>query len=212
MQFNTKSDFIYERLKDEIIEGKLRPGERLVISDVAKRYNVSPMPIREAINRLQQDGFVEVEPHVGARVAPFDLERYKELMLIRTELEALAVRLAAEYVDDQTITRLEEMLRQMEDCVRKNEHKKYGKLNVEFHLLIYGISPYKILYDMITSLWARSEFSRAVFEKIPERNEASLAEHQDIVEALKRGDGEAASQVLRKQKMEALALHMKYLE
>ncbi|NLL18733.1 MAG: GntR family transcriptional regulator [Clostridia bacterium] len=212
MQFNTKSDFLYESLKDEIIEGKLRSGERIIISDVAKRYNVSPMPIREAINRLQQDGFVEVKPHVGARVAPFDPERHKELMLIRTELEALAVRLSAEHIDEETLQKLEDNLKEMEECFKTKNNKKYGKLNREFHLTLYGANPYKILYELITSLWARSEFSRGVFERNPERNETSLAEHKAIVEALKNGDGEKAAQILRKQKIEATAMYMKHYE
>lgn len=212
MEFSTKNNYLYESLKDEIIEGKLRPGERIVISDVAKRYNVSPMPIREAINRLQQDGFVEVIPHVGARVTPFDMERHKEMMMIRTELECLAVKLSTPFVNEDTMARLEQILIEMEECLRTNSNKQYGKLNYEFHMLIYGASPYKILLELITSLWARAEFSRSVFEKIPSRNLASFAEHKAIIEAIKEKDGEKAAQILRKQKVEATALHMKLLE
>jgi len=212
MEFSTKNNYIYESLKDEIMMGKLRPGERIVISDVAKRYNVSPMPIREAINRLQQDGFVEVIPHVGARVSPFDIERHKEIMLIRTELEALAIKLSTKHIDEQTIAKLEDILREMEECVNNNEHKRYGKLNVEFHLTIYGASPYKILYELINNLWARSEFSRSVFERIPERNRDSLAEHKAIVEAIKAGDGERAAAIFRRQKEVSTAMHIEILE
>lgn len=209
MEFNTKNNYVYEKLKDEIIEGKLRPGERIIISDVCRRFDVSPMPIREAINRLQQDGFVEVVPHVGARVSPFDLERHKELMLIRIELETLAVRLAK--IDDETLVRLEEILREMEDSLRNNDNKKYGKLNKEFHLLIYSSSPYKMLFDLILTLWQRSEFSRDIFEKIPGRNEASLAEHKAMVEAIKDLDMDRAAQVLRQQKEVSTAMHINIL-
>lgn len=212
MEFNTKNNYIYENLKEEIIMGHLRPGERIVISDVAKRYNVSPMPIREAINRLQQDGFVEVVPHVGARVTSIDLEKHKELMLIRTELEALAVKLSTPFIDEKALARLDEILQEMEEHVKDNDHKKYGKLNVEFHLLIYGASPYKILYEMITTLWGRSEYSRSIFEKIPARNAASLAEHKDMVEAIKKGDGDKAAEILREQKKVSTAMHIEYLK
>lgn len=211
MEFSTKNNYIYENLKDEIMMGKLRPGERIVISDVAKRYNVSPMPIREAINRLQQDGFIEVVPHVGARVSTLDLESHKELMMIRTELEALAMKASTDFIDDKTIAKLDEILVEMEECIKNNQNKKYGKLNVEFHLLIYGASPYKILYELITTLWGRSEISRSIFEKIPERNKASLAEHKAMVEAIKNGDGEKAAEILRQQKKVSTAMHLEVL-
>lgn len=210
MEFNTKNNYIYESLKEEIVKGNLRPGERIVISDVAKRFNVSPMPIREAINRLQQDGFVEVVPHVGARVSTIDLERHKELMLIRIELETLAAKLSTPYIDEKTLARLDEILLEMEEAVQNNEHRRYGKLNVDFHLLIYGAGPYKILYDLITTLWGRSEYSRSIFETIPERNAESLKEHQAMVAAIKMGDAQKVADILRQQKEISTAMHIKY--
>lgn len=210
LMFSTKNNYVYEKLKDEIIEGKLRPGERIVISDLSKRYEVSPMPIREAINRLQQDGFVEVMPHVGARVSPFDLERHKELMKIRIELETLAVRKAK--VDEATLARLEDLLLEMEESLKNNENKKYGKINKEFHLLIYSSSSYKILNDLIVTLWQRSEFSRGIFETMPERNRASYDEHKAMVEAIRKGDMEGAAEVLRQQKEVSTAMHLKHFE
>lgn len=212
MEFNTKNNYLYVSLKDDIIEGKLRPGERIVISDVAKRYNVSPMPIREAINRLQQDGFIEVIPHVGARVCAIDLDRHKDLMQIRFELEPLAVRLSTEFIDDERISQLEDIIRQMEESVKNKENKRYGKLNKEFHLLVYGAGPNEILYNLIVSLWLRTEFSRGIFELLPERNEKSLAEHKAMLEAIKARNGELAAQILRQQKTESTAMHLKLLE
>jgi len=211
MEFSTKNNYIYESLKEEIISGQLRPGERIVISDVAKKYNVSPMPIREAINRLQQDGFVEVVPHVGAKVSSLDLERHKEIMMIRIELECLAVKLSTPFIGEDILKRLEEILQEMEECVATNNHKQYGKLNVEFHKTIYGAGPYKILYDLINTLWGRSEYSRTVFEKLPERNAASLAEHKAMVEAIKQGDGVKAAEILRQQKEISTEMHIKYM-
>ncbi|MDX9872326.1 MAG: GntR family transcriptional regulator [Clostridia bacterium] len=212
MEFSTKNSYIYESLKEEIITSKLRPGERIIISEVAKRYNVSPMPIREAINRLQQDGFVEVIPHVGARVSSFDLERHKELMMIRIELETLAIKLSTPYIDDEIMAKLEKIILEMEEAVRNKENRKYGRLNVEFHHAIYGAGPHKILYDLITTLWGRSEHSRAIFESLSERNAESLAEHIAMVEAIKSKDGEKASEILRKQKEVSTAMHIEHLK
>lgn len=212
MEYSTKNSYIYESLKEEIIMGKLRPGERIIISEVARRYNVSPMPIREAINRLQQDGFVDVIPHVGARVCSFDLARHQELMLIRIELETLAVKLSTPHIGHDVVARLEQIIGEMEEAVKNKEHKRYGKLNVQFHHTIYGAGPYKILYDLIITLWGRSEHSRGIFESLSERNAESLAEHKAMVAAIKNKDGETASQLLRKQKEVSTAMHVKFLQ
>ena len=211
MEFNTKNSYVYATLKEEIIKGKLRPGERIVISEVAKRYDVSPMPIREAINRLQQDGFVEVISHVGARVSSFDPHRQEELMLIRIELETLAVRLSTPFFDEEALARLDQLISEMNVCVETRDHKRYGKLNVEFHNVLYSVGPYKILFDLITTLWGRAEYSRGIFEDMPERNAESQNEHRQIVEAIKQKDGVKAAEILRRQKEVSTAMYIEYL-
>ena len=80
MDYMTKNEYIYEKLKDEIVDGKLASGERIIIREVSKKFGVSGVPIREALNRLQQDGLVEIIPHVGAKVVEFDLKKFKEIM------------------------------------------------------------------------------------------------------------------------------------
>jgi len=212
MEFSTKNNYVYESLKDEIIDGKILPGERIVISEVAKRYNVSPMPIREAVNRLQQDGFVEVIPHVGARVYGFDPEKHKEVMMIRIELESLAAKLSVDYIDDPTLAKLEDIIKKMEVCIKNNDNKQYGKLNKEFHLTIYAANPNKTLYELIESLWNRSEFSRRAFIDVPYRNKESFLEHKQWLEAIKKRDGEKAAEILRKQKNAAVTLHIQEIE
>jgi DNA-binding GntR family transcriptional regulator len=212
MEFSTKNNYVYENLKDEIIDGKLLPGERIVISEVAKRYNVSAMPIREAINRLNQDGFVEVIPHVGAKVYGFDPEKHKEVMQVRVELETLAARLSAQCIDEPTISRLEEIISKMEASIHNKDNIQYGKLNKEFHLTIYAANSNRTLYELIETLWNRSEFSRRVFIDLSFRNEESLKEHKDWLQAIKEKDGKKSAEILREQKDKAVSLHLKELE
>lgn len=212
MDFITKNDYIYEKLKDEIVEGKRRPGERIVIPDVAKQYDVSAMPIREAFNRLQQDGLIEMTPHVGARVASFDLQKFKEIMLIRIELEALAAKLSTPYIDSKKMAELEVMYQEMEKCAVENNLAQYSKLNKIFHMTIYTASPYTILAELIASLWTKSEFSRTVFTRVSSRTKESLAEHYNWLQAIKAGDAEKASQILRQQKERAVPLLIEDIE
>jgi len=212
VNFITKNDFIYEKLKDEIVEGKLRPGERIIIPDVAKRYGISAMPIREALNRLQQEGLIEIVPHVGARVASFDLARFKEITMIRTELETLATKLATPYIDEATLAKLEALYEEMQVSLQEGDQIRYGKINKEFHMTVYSAGPYPVLRDMIASLWARSEFSRTVFLKVSNRLEASQSEHREWLEAIKKKDAEKASQTVRRQKEIAFAMLFAELE
>lgn len=210
--FILKNDYMYETLKDEIVEGRLRPGERIVISDLAAKYNVSPMPVREAINRLQQDGFVEVVPHVGSRVSSFDINKHREIMQIRIELEPIATRLSIPFISAKALTKLEKLIREMEVCLQKKDYMGYSRVNREFHLTIYTACPNKSMFELIKSLWAKSEYSRRIFSELPERNEESLKEHKALVEAIKEKDAEKGAEIIRRQKVTGTAMHLKYYD
>ncbi|HMM19924.1 MAG TPA: GntR family transcriptional regulator [Selenomonadales bacterium] len=199
MEFPTKNNYIYENLKDEIVEGKRRPGERIAIPEVAKRYNVSGMPVREALNRLHQDGLIEIVPHVGARVMNFDMDKFKEIMMIRIALEALAAKMSTPYINDETKVKLEELHQEMIRCAESGQYSKYSKLNKEFHQIIYSAGPYPLLSEMIGSLWTKSEFSRNIFGRFPERVKVSIEQHKRLLEAIKNGDADKAHEVVCEQ-------------
>lgn len=203
MEFPTKNNYIYENLKDEIVEGLRKPGERITIPEVAKKYDVSSMPVREALNRLNQDGLVEYVPHVGARVMPLDLDKFLEITIIRHELEALATKLATPSMDEITIKKLEDLHQAMKECAENKDYAKYSKLNMEFHKTIYSTGPYTQLADMIFSLWNRSEFARKIFARFPERVHTSIEQHTRLLEAIKSGDSEKAGQLTREQNVTA---------
>jgi DNA-binding GntR family transcriptional regulator len=203
VKYYTKNDVVYQQLKEKIVNKVLRPGERIVISDIANELEVSPMPVREAIKRLQQDGFVEVNPHVGARVAMFGTTGFKEIALIRIELEVLATRLATPYFDDDRIKELESVLKQMETAVADRDGNSYSKLNKDFHCTVYSTGPYKYLYELILNLWAKSNFSKSIFLTVPEQVSVSLDGHRKWLDALRAKDADMAAEMLRSHKTEA---------
>ena len=200
MNYHTKNDVVYQQLKEKIVNRVLRPGERIVISDIANELEVSPMPVREALNRLQQDGFVEINPHVGARVVMFGATGFKEIALIRIELEVLATRLATPYLDDDKIKELDSVLKQMEMAVADRDGNLYSKLNKDFHCIVYSAGPYKYLYELILNLWAKSNFSKSIFLKVPEQVSVSLDDHRKLLDALKAKDADKAAEILRSHK------------
>ena len=94
LKFITKNVAVYEALRKDIIEGRLQPGQKIIMSEVAKEFGLSDIPVREALRRLESEGYAHFTPHVGAIVSERDGDKIIELYLIRTELESLATRLA----------------------------------------------------------------------------------------------------------------------
>ena len=181
----TKNMAVYEKLRQDIVRGKLKPGQKIVISNLVKEYGLSATPVREAIIRLQSDGYVNFTPHLGAVVSKIDEGELISIYLIRIELESLATRLAAPLITDKDIEFLEHKNREMELAIEQKENENLGSLNKEFHLRIYRAAHIPRLYNMICDLWEAFERSQSVFSYAPERAVASVAEHREIVEAFK---------------------------
>ena len=207
----TKNVAVYERLRQDIIKGRLKPGQRIVMGDLAKRLGASETPVREAIRRLESEGYVAFTPHAGAVVTQIDGAALAEIYLIRIELEALATRLAGPHIDAQTIGYLIRKNRDMEAAIQGGKYENLGRLNKEFHLRIYGAAPYPRLYKMICDLWDTFERWPCVFSYVPERAAASVEEHRRIIAALESGDVDRADGLMKEQKERALKALQNYL-
>ena len=107
-QHRTKGEFVYRTLRDAIVKCELPPGERLVIDDLARRLQVSSIPVREALQLLQSEGLVLMVPHVGATVAPISHESVTEVFTVMEGLESVAARAAAERARPEDLDALEE--------------------------------------------------------------------------------------------------------
>ena len=208
--FKTKNAAVYEALREGIIDGQLKPGQKIIMSEVAKKFGLSEIPVREAIRRLESDGFVELTPHVGAVVSKIDERELVETYLIRIELEALATRLAAPHVTSRDIGFLEQKNREMEIAINKNMPEKLGRLNKEFHLRIYQAAPYPYLLKLISDLWEKVERTQSVFAYVPERATASVEEHTKIITALRSKDTLLAENLIKQQKNRTMLALQRY--
>jgi len=206
--FKTKSQVVYDYLKEGLMNGEIRPGEKITTRTVAEKLGTSEIPVREAIKMLESQGFVEVTPHVGARVVRINRDELEELYMIRSELEGLATRLASAHIRKGDIARLEKIQEEHRKAIESKDSRKIAELNQKFHFTIYGSSPYRNLYDMIYNLWANANISRinSVFFLAPGRGEETLHEHEEIIEALRRGDGDRASDIVKRQKVKAFEI------
>ncbi|MFH0800288.1 MAG: GntR family transcriptional regulator, partial [Pseudomonadota bacterium] len=149
----TKNVAVYKKLRQDIIKGKLKPGQKIVMADLAKAFGLSETPVREAIRRLESDGHVHFTPHMGAIVAKIDEGELVEIYLIRIALEALATRLASPHITDKDIDFLNKKNHEMEIAIQQGKYENLGSLNKNFHLRIYKAAPFPRLYKMICDLW-----------------------------------------------------------
>jgi DNA-binding GntR family transcriptional regulator len=207
----TKNVTVYRKLRQKILKGRLVPGQKLVMAELAKEFGLSETPVREAIRRLESDGFVQFTPHMGAVVTGIDEGQMVEIYLIRSELEALAARLARDHVTERDIEYLAKKNAEMEAAAREGNFESIGALNKEFHLRIYKAAPFPRLYRMICDLWETFQRWPSVFSYVPDRVLSSVEEHKLIIEALRNRDGELIDRLVKKQKERTMEALKKYI-
>jgi DNA-binding GntR family transcriptional regulator len=207
----TKNVLLYEKLRQQIIKGKLKPGQRIVMADLAKAFGASETPVREAIRRLESEGYVIFTPHAGAVVTRIDEGELSEIYLIRIALEALATRLAGPHLSERDIEWLKRKNHDMETAIERSRYEILARLNKAFHLRIYKAAPYPRLHKMIADLWDTFERWPSVFSYVPERAAASVEEHKKIIEALAKGDMDLADDLMKAQKERALKALMTFM-
>ncbi len=207
----TKNVAVYRKLRQAILKGKLKPGQKIVMADLAKTFGLSETPVREAIRRLESDGYVQFTPHTGAIVTKIDEGELVEVYLIRIALEALATRLASPHITDKDIDFLIKKNQEIEAAIQQKKYENIGHINKDFHLRIYKAAPFPRLYKMICDLWDTFERWPSVFAYVPARAVASVKEHKKIIQALKNGDTDLADRLMKEQKEHAMEALQKYM-
>jgi DNA-binding GntR family transcriptional regulator len=189
----TKQERVYQVIRERILSGAYGPGYRVVIDALAEEFEVSGLPVREAIRRLEAEGLVIYRPNAGAQVAPADPGLFDEEMTVLAVLEGFGTALAAPHIDKTTITRLTEINDDMADAMSKLDSLSFGSLNQEFHRVIYEHCPSKALVGMLNDVARRLDaIRRTVFVQIPYRGAASVSEHRALIALIESGAPAAA--------------------
>jgi DNA-binding GntR family transcriptional regulator len=207
----TKNQVVYEKLRQRIISGTIKPGQKLVMASLAKSLGFSETPIREAIRRLESDGYVTFTPHSGAMVTKINDRELSEIYLIRISLEALATRLAVPCISDNDIAWLVKKNIEMKVAVEESRYESLARLNKEFHLRIYRAAPAPRLYKMISDLWDAFERWPSIFSFVPERAATAISEHEEIIDALSTADVDHADKLMKEQKTNTLKALQNYM-
>jgi DNA-binding GntR family transcriptional regulator len=178
----TKQERVYQAIRERILNGSYGPGYRVVIDSLAEEFAVSALPVREAIRRLEAEGLVIYRPNAGAQVAPADPGLFDEEMAVLAVLEGYATAIAAPELGDEEIARLTEITDKMVEAMERIDSLSFGRLNQEFHALIYEHCPNAALVGMLRDVARRLDaIRRTVFLQIPYRGSASVAEHRNLI-------------------------------
>ena len=182
---------ITRMIRDAIIQGQFKPGERLIQDELAKSLGVSRMPIREAFKQLQAEGYVTLEPHKGAVVKEFTVQELEEIYLLRSKLEPLAVKESLKQIDEQTINQMETY----QELMKKTESiHEYVDLNIKFHSLLIKDCKLEKLNSIIQNLW--TGFPQQTPHLLPDQIKLSIAEHDEMIQAIKLGKMDEACSLL----------------
>lgn len=190
-------DSVFSTLRNAILDGKLKPGERLVERDIAEKLGISRTPVREAIRKLEIERLVTHIPRKGVVVSEFTKEDVAEIMAIRTVLEGLICNLAAAKIKGRDLDRLDHILKQIAEEHGKENYKKVNQLHDRFHDIIYKAAESPRLYEQLNTLREYiHKFAQVAYTK-PGRIEQALIEHAEIVRALGQHDCEKAEKAAK---------------
>lgn len=186
-----------DALEDDIVSGRMRPGEQMQIDALMARFGVSRTPVREALQQLQISGLVAVQPKRGTFVAEVGVTELMQMFEVMAELEALCARLAARRVTRQVLQEVKQALAACAAECEKQQLNAYYYANEQFHQLIYQACGNPFLVQQTLILKNRLKPYRRLQLQMHHRMGQSMQEHRDIVDALEKGDAEAAAGVAR---------------
>lgn len=186
---------IYERLRDDIIHGRVKANERLKVADLASRMGTSTNPVREALQQLRGEGFVIMTPNRGARVRPIDEDFVRDICEIEGLLEPALTRWFVGIVTKADIEALEDIQAQIE-MLNFEDENRHSNLDLQFHRLMYDRHYNRHAVD----LWMRHRhILRAISRGFPTslRRQANvLDEHRDLIDCIKAQDADGAARAI----------------
>ena len=190
-------DIVFSALREGILSGELKPGERLMEVQLAEEMGVSRTPVREAIRKLELEGLVVMIPRKGAYVAGLTLKDVADVFEIRGSLEGLAAGLASERITDEEIEELENLLKELQVAVKEGDLDTTIKKDADFHQVLFNATRNERLAQMVNNLKEHIDRFRIQSFTNPARMKSVLDEHQKIVDAIKERDADSAEKLAK---------------
>jgi DNA-binding GntR family transcriptional regulator len=204
-EHRTVEGVVATKLREAIINGTLRPGDRLAYRDFARRFGVSVTPIRIAVHELANEGLVELRAHSGARVSPLSIDEIEEIFASRIGIEGWLARLGAERLTDEDLEALERHLADLREAVRDADLSKYLEASRAMRIVCFAKAEKPRLFERFKGLYEHSR--RYVFLLIaePSRLERSRRAMEEFIDACRTRDGEAAQAAIQQALLTSLA-------
>ena len=190
-------DVVFQTLREAILKGDLRPGERLMELQLAAKLGVSRTPIREAIRMLEQEGLAVTIPRKGAEVARMTEKDMEDVLQIREALDDLAVQVACDKITQEQLERLMATMKNLELAVQARDLSKIVAYDVEFHDVIYEATDNPKLVILLSNLREQIYRYRVEYLKEKENYPMLIVEHEEIVQALKQKNKERVADAMR---------------
>lgn len=184
----TIAGIVQERIRDAILTGGIPAGSRIDQARLAQDLNVSLVPVREALKRLEGEGFVQIIPRRGAFVTATSVKDMEELYFARGILEGQAAYHAAEKLTERDFKRLDDLVRTMEHNLQTHDYTAFNEANRAFHFTIYEANSNGYLMNMISSMWDLAERYRYRYLVLRDQSEIIQQEHGIILDACRRRD------------------------
>lgn len=209
-----KHERAYRLIRERIESGMYPPGQRLVIDALARDLNISQVPIREAIRRLQAEGWVTYRHNSGPEIANIGVEQWQATMEVLAVLEGYATGLAAPHLRKQDMKLLRGHLAAMQRAMERFDLLAFSDANRAFHGLVYTRCPNPVLVERITETQAQLDAMRAaLFPSVPQRGAESIAEHRQLLALLeKHATFEAIERSMREHKLHSLEAALRQFE
>ena len=192
----TQTITVYNALKEKIISGVLSPAESLPEAELAAQHGVSRNTIKKALLMLESEGFVTIEQNKGAKVRAYSKREVIEYLEVREALEGLLIRQTVPVITEKEIASLEDCLAQMRRNKAEENLLEYSQNNRRFHQILYDACPNRTMAELIINLKNQLRKYNSKTILIPGRSGQGLAEHTEILNALKEREVHKAEQAM----------------
>lgn len=186
---------VFQAIREDILKGKYKENEELREATLGKELGVSRTPVREALRQLELEGLVNIIPNKGAYVTGISEKDVCDIYKIRSMLEGLCVRWAAENITQEQLDELDEILMLTEYYLERRKSEQLAELDGKFHHVLYEASKSRIMEHVLSDFHKYVQMARRNSVKTEERARKSLEEHREILDAIRKKDVERAEQL-----------------
>jgi DNA-binding GntR family transcriptional regulator len=196
VSYLTLRERIADAIRDDIIKGRLKAGQRVSEPELAARYGISRTPVREAFRQLAAEGFLQLTPRKGVRIAFLTEKDVTEFYELKSVLEGYAARIAAEKIQEKDLQKMEQLNEQIAKLHEHGDLKKIAKVHGDFHNIFLEASGNDQLQSTVSQLASR--FQRfTILLALAGKNMEAVAQHREIIDAFRKRDADRAEQLVK---------------